>query len=145
MNIPASLFKLFPNSKKNPFIITSQASTYYNCIAWACEITDRCMWPDVRGRYTWPKGIPQDITIYAFIKLFESYGYSACDNGRLEESYQKIAIYADNQDVPTHAARQLPNGNWTSKLGDQIDVEHSLEAMENGFYGNIKLFMRKKN
>jgi hypothetical protein len=31
--------------------------------------------------------------------------------------FQKIAIYADAQNVPRHVARQVPNGEWTSKIG----------------------------
>jgi hypothetical protein len=56
----------------------------------------------------------------------------------------KVAIYADNFNKPTHAARQLDNGFWTSKLGQHFDVTHTIFSMENGVYGNVAFFMRKK-
>ena len=35
--------------------------------------------------------------------------------------------------VPTHAARQLANGWWTSKLGPSFDIEHiDLNAIAGG-------------
>lgn len=45
---------------------------------------------------------------------------------------------------PRHAARQLPNGRWTSKLGDHVDIEHAaLDAVGGDFYGEPAVFMRK--
>ena len=44
----------------------------------------------------------------------------------------------------THAARQLPNGKWTSKLGKAEDVEHeSPEDVAGGVYGEVVQFMRR--
>lgn len=45
----------------------------------------------------------------------------------LEPGFEKIAIYAKNvagKFEPKHAARQLDNGCWTSKLGQADDIEH---------------------
>jgi hypothetical protein len=48
---------------------------------------------------------------------------------------EKVALYAVDA-VPTHAARQLPNGWWTSKLGPNVDIEHAdLSALADGVYG----------
>lgn len=79
----------------------------------------------------------------AFINLFETIGYTVCENGDLEEGIQKIALF-EKDNEPTHAARQLPNGEWTSKLGSHIDVSHSLAAMEGGMYGKAVVFMARK-
>ena len=47
-------------------------------------------------------------------------------------------------DVPTHAARQLPNGWWTSKLGPSFDIEHATpEAVAGGVYGDPVLFLSR--
>src|SRR6266566_3667632 len=35
-----------------------------------------------------------------------------------------LAVYADETDTPTHMARQLPTGYWTSKLGELEDIQH---------------------
>ena len=80
------------------------------------------------------------------LELFRSYGYELCENGILESGFEKIVIYArDNK--PRHAARQLPTGLWTSKLGRYQDIEHAtpeeLEGDSNGEYGRIVAFMRR--
>ena len=63
-------------------------------------------------------------TIDSVIELFRGVGYEPCNDGSLETGNEKIAIYAMNSE-PTHAARQLPNGQWTSKLGQYEDIVHS--------------------
>ncbi len=70
-----------------------------------------------------------------------------------EEGFQKIAIHVDNYNKPTHAARQLQTGEWTSKLGDNYvdtrglhDVEHEYDALSGNTiseYGNIAIIMKK--
>lgn len=37
--------------------------------------------------------------------------------------------------IPSHAARQLPNGRWTSKCGQAEDIEHDLRDLEGRLYG----------
>lgn len=120
----------------------SEPTNRYNCIAWAYGLDTCRYWPNLYS-YDWPTGISNTETIESFIELFSSIGYDQCENGELEEGYLKIAIYADNNGVPTHAARQLPNGNWTSKCGENIDIEHTIIGMANGFYGNVAVYMKK--
>lgn len=63
------------------------------------------------------------------VELFLAAGYELCGDGSLEDRYEKIAIYAKDGE-PTHAARQLGDGRWTSKLGKYEDIEHdSLDAL----------------
>ena len=80
----------------------------------------------------------------SFIELFRSAGYELCDDGNLEAGCEKIAIYALN-DSPTHAARQLENGQWTSKLGKYEDIVHSTpDELQGEFdyaYGRVAVFM----
>ena len=137
-------FTPFPNSLMDPFEKTSEFSTSYNCIAWACEDETRWYWPNPSSIYYWPSDIPREETLEAFIQLFENLGYLQCKNGDAENGFLKIAIYTNNKGIPTHAARQLNNGYWTSKLGKDIDVSHSLFSMDNGAYGQVTVFMRKK-
>ncbi|MCI0701929.1 MAG: hypothetical protein L0241_12680 [Planctomycetia bacterium] len=47
-----------------------------------------------------------------------------CETGEVETGGEKIALYA-LASVPTHAARQLPDGKWTSKLGRGPLVRHN--------------------
>lgn len=135
----------FPNSYDEPFIIKSPSTIDYNCIAWAVEITDKSFWPEPTpySSQEWPKDIPFEETLEAFIKFYESFDFEKCDNGEYDEAYLKIAIYTKNE-IPQHAARQLNENMWTSKLGPSNDVRHTLKSMSNGYYGNVAQFMRKK-
>jgi hypothetical protein len=58
-----------------------------------------------------------DETVDSFILAFGILGYSPCDDGTLEEGFEKVAIYVDESETPTHMAKQLPSGMWTSKCG----------------------------
>jgi len=83
-------------------------------------------------------------TLEAFQLLFEDIGYEVCTDDSSEEGFQKIAIFA-KAGKPTHASRQMSDGMWTSKLGDEHDVSHTLQSMADGFYGNVAILMRKRN
>jgi hypothetical protein len=79
-----------------------------------------------------------------FEKAFETRGYVRCDSSEHEPDVEKVAIYGYDSQEARHAARQLPNGRWTSKIGHYIDLEHeSLKALEGAFYGRAILFMCK--
>jgi hypothetical protein len=55
-------------------------------------------------------GVPREETIEAFKQAFQTLGYEVCEDDVLEEGFQKIAIYANSNKVPTDVARQLPSG-----------------------------------
>ena len=132
----------FPNLNGN-FKITSNADFRYNCVAWAYGENNKWFWPV--ERCYWPANVTREETIEAFIELFASIRYQCCDNNLFEQGYEKIAIYAQNG-KPTHAARQLNNGKWTSKLGKDVDIEHDVAECLNGpFYGKAVIFMRRNN
>jgi len=62
----------------------------------------------------------------------------------IEPGFEKIVIYVDDADVPTHAARSLQNGMWTSKLGDEEDIEHAtLRVVECLVYGTAKAYLKR--
>jgi hypothetical protein len=108
--------------------ITSRATRHYNCIAWVAADDTRNWWPDQRGIGYWPADAPRVETVAAFIGAFDTLGYKPCLSAAFEEGIEKIALYAiedrDLQTAPTHAARQLESGEWTSKLGQCEDVRH---------------------
>ena len=132
---------LFPTLRSTGHRITSPQTRHYNCLAWAAGETDR-RWEPFDPHY-WPSEADREQTIPAFVAAYASRRYVECDNGNLEEGYEKIAIYAVN-DVPKHAARQLPNGSWTSKLGNLEDIEHpTVEGVKNNTYGNPVRFMKR--
>jgi hypothetical protein len=44
---------------------------------------------------------------------------------------------------PKHAARQLANGRWTSKLGELEDIEHTLNGLDGIWYGSVMLILKR--
>ena len=137
--MPLSLER-FPNSAQG-YTEKSPWDYSYNCIAFAAGKTNRWWWPSQDG--FWPPGIPREATVDAFLKLFRSLGYESCDDGVFEEGFEKVAIYTKDSEV-THAARQLPNGCWASKIGRNIDVEHdTLKVLEGGYYGKAVRYLKR--
>jgi hypothetical protein len=135
------LFKDFPLLDSYPFRFhkTSEKTPVYNCIAWALRDSKRFWWPI--GGY-WPHDCPRQTTIDAFERAFASQGYCRCENGQLESNVEKIALFA-KESKPTHAARQLPSGRWTSKLGQNIDIEHDVSDVQGPRYGMIVAYFRR--
>lgn len=71
-----------------------------------------------------------------------------CGDGSPEVGFQKVAIYVDSKGIPTHAARQLLNGQWTSELGQDIDVRHDapeelLQVQALQGYGGVAIFLKR--
>src|SRR5262249_61810541 len=120
--------------------VTSPASVDYNCIAWSVEDTERWWQPGVY----WPtKTQPDDYGLGILVEAFRSLGFEECDNGTLENCYEKVALYGSTF-LYTHAARQLLNGNWTSKLGRSEDIEHDTpDDLAGGVYGEVHQYMRR--
>jgi hypothetical protein len=135
----------FPNLRGDNHHVTSPQTNHYNCIAWAAGETFRRWWPVVNdwGWY-WPPDIPRVDTVDAFVAAFAGLGYAPCDDSVLEAGYEKVALYVDLGGTPTHMARQLESGRWTSKLGRQEDIEHdTLSVLEGPAYGRVALYLRR--
>ena len=107
----------FPNLAQTDYEITSPRTFDYNCIAWALGEDDR-WWSPTSDDYYWLEEVPKEWTLAAVIQIFRLLGYERCNDPYLEPGFQKLAIYTLSTGEPTHAARQLANGRWTSKLGD---------------------------
>src|SRR6266496_4231880 len=116
---------LFPHLQTSPYSVESEQSVYYNCIAWAAGVTDDWWWPE-EGSH-WPIE-PKETAVRSFVLAFAALGYEPCEERALESGYEKVAIYADAGGIPTHMARQLPTGLWTSKCGKLEDIIHALEG-----------------
>ena len=118
----------------------------YNCIAWAANDTRVWWWP-VPDAY-WPPWIKRrEPTIACFVHTFRWLGYQVCTNSIHEPGFEKVVLYAVhnsqspqlppekwqdmNEWIPTHMARQLSDGTWTSKCGGNEDISHfTLDALE---------------
>jgi hypothetical protein len=135
----------FPALRGTGYQVTSPMAQQYNCIAWAASDTTQCWWPiaaDPLQRAYWPSGVAPEATLEAFRQAFATLGYVVCDDDRLEEGYEKIALFA-LVGAPKHAARQLPNGRWTSKLGQGEDIEHALHDLTGMAYGSVVSVMKR--
>jgi len=131
----------FPALRTTTYDITSPATEDYNCIAYAAEVTDKKWWP--HPDYYWPPGRPTDNdTVDNFIETFQALGYEVCADGELEAGYEKLAIYADGTRTK-HMARQIGRDLWTSKLGDERDITHTLAGLEGQAYGLVARFLRR--
>jgi hypothetical protein len=76
---------------------------------------------------------------------FATLGYAPCDTPELEPGSEKLALYADARGEPTHVARQLLSGVWTSKLGAAEDIEHNSPAdLEGPIYGRVAQYLRRQ-
>src|SRR2546430_914933 len=103
----AQLESLFPGLRRSPYQVTSPSDDVYNCIAWAGDDQSRWWWPDpLKNRY-WSVGALREETLAGFQEAFASLGYLVCDAEQLEEGFDKVALFADADGFPTHAARQL--------------------------------------
>jgi hypothetical protein len=136
----------FPKLATGGYAITSPADKRYNCIAYAAGDSANWWWPlpaDVQEVF-WPAGVSRTETIAAFRDAFASLGFLESDNENLEPGFEKIALFADGQGMPLHAARQVPSARWTSKLlGEQEDIEHDLRDLEGPKYGAVVLMMKR--
>ena len=132
---------LFPGLRDSGYVITSPEDIRYNCVAWAAGDEERWWWPD-EDSY-WPEGIAREETITAFVAAYGGLGFVQCDSPAFEEGYEKIAIFADYT-IPTHVARQLSSGFWSSKLGQLQDIQHRLESMAGSLYGDCKCFLKRQ-
>ena len=116
----------FPRLTPHNHWITSPRTKRYNCIAWAAGLSSKWWWP-AKDAY-WPENARMTQSVGGFLEAFGTLGYEECEDGSFEAGYEKVALYArekpDGSLWPTHAARQLPNQRWTSKLGKLEDIIH---------------------
>ena len=140
----ADFKKVFPNLGDIGGKKTSDATVNYNCIAWAFKDSGRHWWPNKKRSHWSLKTLPNQSTMEAFEAWFSADGWVATSHREVEPGYEKIALYA-LRGVPTHAARLLENGAWTSKLGSNIDISHEFAELEGPCYGQVVKVYRKQS
>jgi hypothetical protein len=137
---------LFTSLQGKDWKVTSPPTSRYNCIAYAAGRDDAWWWP-IPGAY-WPPSVRRELTVAAFQEAFASVGYQSCRNGSFRTGWEKVVLYADRQTgSPSHMARQLPSGKWTSKCGQLEDIEHSsLSDLSEGpsGYGEARWFFKRR-
>ncbi len=138
--------RAFPNLTDDNHRVLGPPSFLYNCIAWAAGDDGQWWWPS--GRDHWPSDAPLETTVPAFVAVFRGLGYGTCPDGAPEPGFEKVALYATagagGALVPTHAARQLPDGRWSSKLGKRELIEHDTPDDVSGpLYGAPVRYLRR--
>ncbi len=130
----------FPHLTESNHRLTSPPDVRYNCIAWSANDTSRWWQPG----YYWPvEGSREDCWIGNLVEAFQSLGYREASDESLEDGFVKVALYASGM-FYTHAARQLPNGKWTSKLGKAEDIEHDSPGdVAGGISGEVVQVMQR--
>jgi hypothetical protein len=135
----------FPRLVEEGFQITSPEDSNYNCFAWAAGEAARRWDPDQTDGRFWPTGVTRSLDLQSFVEVYSRIGFEPCTDGKLEDGYEKVSIYLNASNEVEHAARQLSDGTWTSKLGDWEDIKHqTTEALEGRFYGRVAAFLRRQ-
>jgi hypothetical protein len=142
--VPPELEAAFPGLAGTGSEVTSQATPIYNCIAWAASEDFRWWEPDPFNIYYWPDHAPRDPNITSLLSAFAGLGYQPCHSDELEAGFEKVAIYQGANGFPSHMARQLLDGSWTSKLGQSVDISHDdVRDLEGATYGTLLLVLRR--
>ena len=135
--------RFWPNLTADNCDPTSESDPYYNCVAWAMRDKHHWWEPSGRPQHYWPNKATPDYSLDSYLQAFATRHYVVCNDGELEAGFEKIAIYLKDGDFE-HIARQLPNGHWTSKLGEKKDVtHHALDDLSGDYYGEPSRFMRR--
>lgn len=135
----------YPNLRSEGYTPRSPKSVKYNCIAWA--VGDNRRWWSPQIGYFWPPGAARINSIDAYIQALGTAGYvecvaSECTNPPYESGVSRIALYILNG-TPKHAARQITDNLWASKMGSGIDIEHTLRALEGPYYGWVQKILKR--
>ena len=139
----ARLIREFPYLARENFTIIAPASGQYNCIAYAVGDTSQ-PWSDEPGDY-WPPEVARNPTVQGLENLFRWLRYQKCHSPRLEADYQKVALYGSTG-LWKHAALQMPNGRWRSKLGIGPLIEHETpRGLSGETYGRPPGLYEKEN
>jgi hypothetical protein len=137
---------IFPALQGGKYKVTSPSSRDDNCTAWAAGDNSRWWWPDPDPQSEavyWPEGVDRLETLAAFVAAFATLGYAPCPGETVEPGFDEVALFANASGVPTHAARQLTTGLWTSKLGMLEDIEHALYDISGALYGTPVVFLTR--
>ena len=121
--------------------ITSAADFAYNCVAYAAGDLEH-FWDD-RGGF-WPPGTERGSTLGHLATALCLMGFEDCpiDEG-VEDEYEKVALFAEENGDWLHACKQLTEGKWSSKWSYFEDFSHTLADMK-PHYGDVVKMMRRK-
>ena len=124
---------------------TSEPCTDYNCIGFAAGALDQWWepFPEDGLGYYWPAGAARSRLLAGHVEAFRTLGYEVCEDGSLDPNKDKIVLYVNGYGHVVHAARQLTDGKWTSKMGNFDDIAHESPDSVAGEYGTPSCFMQR--
>lgn len=143
----ASISPWFPSLQQDDAIKSGDATTLYNCIAWAGDITNMWVWPeDEQSPYYISGAQPLDM----FDGYFNSRGYT---RSGATSTNAGVALWGKNSGF-THASIRknsrtiYPHGyDWESKTGANVRLFHERNSLNGDLtiyasYGEIKYYYR---
>ena len=140
----SSIDAQFPDLAAAGYAIVGVSSGEYNCIAYAAGETDRWWSHEENARCYWPAPAHRTPSIASLVAVFDALGYEPAADDSVESGYVKVALYQRNGEW-MHAARQMPNGHWRSKLGPGPLIEHDTPAdLAGELYGIVHCIMRRR-
>jgi hypothetical protein len=115
------LKKTFPKLDVDKVIVSGEATSDYNCIAWTLGITNSWIWPGEKEA--------------DFDKLYKGQGFVRSTDG-------PIAAWGTGQDKMTHGCitGSGHGARWESKIGEEIRIQHGLTELEGAAYGKVRFF-----
>jgi len=140
---------LFPGLKKQAYTITDGptpllihlktchiiANPYaYNCIGWSlCSIFNGWFQPPSNLLQAAPK-----LQLKWFDQFYAAKNWKISKNCKPEKGVRKIALYCNAKGYPSHAAKQIEDDWWESKLGQGHRVVHpGTGSLEGEQYGKV--------
>lgn len=135
-----------PRLEESDYVETSPKRRRANCFGWAVGDDARPWYPkgDPDLSY-WPPGASDEFTVQAFVSAFATEGFAPCADGSLTAGTEKVALYVDDQGQPSHAALQLSDGRWISKMGTWEDITHATTGcLEGGTYGRVTQYLARR-
>ena len=140
--LPPVLLASFPDLDADGGVVIQPPDPTFNCVAWAAGVTDAVWWPSDPDGY-WPPRVPGELTVAAMAAALATAWYTPCTDGDHETGFEKAAVYVRGG-APTHVARQLADGRWTSKLGRDCMVSHGTPGgVEGAVYGTVAAYFRR--
>jgi len=114
----------FPNLNVNQAVVTDNATSAYNCIAWTVGVTTRWLWPGS--------------SLAHFDTFYRGYGFVRSGNG-------PIAAWGHSTSAMTHGSISGPGHGprWESKCGGDLRIQHGLNELTGGLYGRVLAFYSK--
>ena len=101
------------------------------------------LWINLLKRNAAPPWATLTNRIESLKEAFTGLGYEQCHDRGATAGYQKVALY-EAQGRMQHAAIQMPNGRWRSKMGRGPVIEHrNPNSLSGGRYGQATIIMRR--